>query len=46
MHRENSAVSKAEEQIAVQKQMVELLSQQQSDESEEELPEMDDLLDF
>ena len=46
MHRENSAVSKAEEQIAVQKQMVELLSQKQPEESEEELPEMDDLLDF
>ena len=46
MHRENSAVSKAEEQIAVQKQMVELLSQKQSDESDEELPDMDDLLDF
>ncbi|MEE2747442.1 MAG: PH domain-containing protein [Candidatus Thermoplasmatota archaeon] len=46
MHRENSAVSKAEEQIEVQKQMVELLSKQQSDDSEEELPDMDDLLDF
>ena len=42
----NSAVTKAEEQLEVQKQMVELLSQAQSDESDEELPEMDDLLDF
>ena len=45
MHRENSAVSKAEEQIAVQKQMVELLSKAQEDEAED-IPEMDDLLDF
>ena len=42
----NSAVTKAEEQLEVQKQMVELLSQAQSDESDDDLPEMDDLQDF
>ncbi|MDP6900027.1 MAG: PH domain-containing protein [Candidatus Thalassarchaeaceae archaeon] len=38
----NSAVTKAEEQLAVQKQMVELLSNSPSD----ELPDMDELLDL
>ena len=42
----NSAVTKAEEQLEVQKQMVELLSQAQSDGSDDDLPEMDDLQDF
>ena len=41
----NSAVTKAEEQLEVQKQMVELLSKAQ-DEGSEDLPEMDELLDF
>jgi hypothetical protein len=42
----NSAVTKAEEQLAVQKQMVDLLSKGQEDDSEEDLPEIDELLDF
>ena len=42
----NSAVTKAEEQLEVQKQMVELLSKSQEDGSDEDLPEMDELLDF
>ena len=42
----NSAVTKAEEQLEVQKQMVELLSKAQEDGSEEDLPEMDELVDF
>ena len=42
----NSAVTKAEEQLVVQKQMVELLSQGKADNSAEELPDVDDLLDF
>ena len=42
----NSAVTKAEEQLEVQKQMVELLSQAQSDGSDDDLLEMDDLQDF
>ena len=46
MHRENSAVSKAEEQIEIQKQMVELLSKAQEDSSDEGLPDMDDLADL
>ena len=41
----NSAVTKAEEQLEVQKQMVELLSKAQ-DEGSEDIPEMDELLDF
>jgi hypothetical protein len=41
----NSAVTKAEEQLEVQKQMVELLSQAQGD-SSDELPEMDELADL
>jgi hypothetical protein len=43
---DNSAVTKAEEQLAVQKQMVELLSKGQEDDSEEDLPGMDDLADL
>ena len=43
---DNSAVTKAEEQLEVQKQMVELLSKAQEDGSDEDLPEMDELLDF
>tara|TARA_B110000438_G_scaffold209201_1_gene201069 strand:- start:1317 stop:2414 length:1098 start_codon:yes stop_codon:yes gene_type:complete len=42
----NSAVTKAEEQLVVQKQMVELLSKGQGDDSVDDLPEMDDLEDF
>jgi len=42
----NSAVTKAEEQLEVQKQMVELLSKSQEDGSDEDPPEMDELLDF
>ena len=42
----NSAVTKAEEQLEVQKQMVELLSKSQEDGSDEDLPEMDELVDF
>ena len=42
----NSAVTKAEEQLEVQKQMVELLSKAQDDGADEDLPEMDELLDF
>jgi hypothetical protein len=42
----NSAVTKAEEQLVVQKQMVELLSKGQEDDSSEVLPEIDDLVDF
>ena len=41
----NSAVTKAEEQLEVQKQMVEMLSKAQDGEAED-LPEMDDLVDF
>ena len=41
----NSAVTKAEEQLEVQKQMVELLSKAQEGDAED-LPEMDDLVDF
>jgi hypothetical protein len=43
---DNSAVTKAEEQLEVQKQMVELLSKAQEDGSDEDLPGMDELLDF
>jgi hypothetical protein len=43
---DNSAVTKAEEQLEVQKQMVELLSQNKGEDSAEDLPEMDELLDF
>ena len=42
----NSAVTKAEQQLEVQKQMVELLSQGKDDDSAEDLPDVDDLLDF
>ena len=42
----NSAVTKAEEQLEVQKQMVELLSQNQGDDSAEDLPDVDELQDF
>ncbi|MDE0708624.1 MAG: hypothetical protein OSB33_06715, partial [Candidatus Poseidoniales archaeon] len=42
----NSAVTKAEEQLVVQKQMVELLSKGQEDDSADDLPEMDELVDF
>jgi len=42
----NSAVTKAEEQLVVQKQMVELLSKDQADGSADDLPEMDELEDF
>ena len=42
----NSAVTKAEEQLEVQKQMVELLSQAQSDDSDEEPLDMGDLPDL
>jgi len=42
----NSAVTKAEEQLEVQKQMVELLSQGKGDDSADDLPDVDELLDF
>ena len=42
----NSAVTKAEEQLEVQKQMVELLSKSQEDGSAEDLPDLDDLVDL
>ena len=42
----NSAVTKAEEQLEVQKQMVELLSKAQEDGSAEDLPDLDDLVDL